>query len=197
MECHILGQCRKYFSLYAKATSENSTSIVSATSSYLIKDPLCMVGFCRLWHLCVDMFTIMAHHLGKRSRISSHGTLACERRKQTSLWAQTKLQIPSCIIKTYLYFFCRDENEWWIFPVALFLCKVLQSQLVNWHVANLEIQDYSLYSDDSELFWQSWDTNQTIINTKQGGGSSFLFERRLLVCAQADSKIFQVNIANS
>uniref|UniRef100_A0A1J3JZJ4 DUF8003 domain-containing protein n=1 Tax=Noccaea caerulescens TaxID=107243 RepID=A0A1J3JZJ4_NOCCA len=48
-----------------------------------------------------------------------------------------------------------DENEWWIFPVALFLCKVLQSQLVNWHVANLEIQDYSLYSDDSELFWQS------------------------------------------
>ncbi|CAH8274539.1 unnamed protein product [Arabidopsis lyrata] len=48
-----------------------------------------------------------------------------------------------------------DENEWWIFPVALFLCKVLQSQLVNWHVANLEIQDYSLYSDDSEVFWQS------------------------------------------
>ncbi|KAF8097031.1 hypothetical protein N665_0296s0014 [Sinapis alba] len=48
-----------------------------------------------------------------------------------------------------------DENEWWIFPGALFLCKVLQSQLVNWHVANLEIQDYSLYSDDSELFWQS------------------------------------------
>ncbi|XP_010526074.1 PREDICTED: uncharacterized protein LOC104803741 [Tarenaya hassleriana] len=48
-----------------------------------------------------------------------------------------------------------DENEWWIFPVALFLCKILQSQLINWHVGNLEIQDYSLYSDDFELFWQS------------------------------------------
>ncbi|XLS67626.1 hypothetical protein HN51_018649 [Arachis hypogaea] len=48
-----------------------------------------------------------------------------------------------------------DENEWWIFPAGLVLCKLFQSQLINWHVANLEIQDRSLYSNDFELFWQS------------------------------------------
>lgn len=48
-----------------------------------------------------------------------------------------------------------DESEWWIFPAGLVLCKIFQSQLVNWHVANLEIQDRSLYSNDFELFWQS------------------------------------------
>ncbi|KAK4745542.1 hypothetical protein SAY87_011854 [Trapa incisa] len=48
-----------------------------------------------------------------------------------------------------------DESEWWIFPAGLVLCKVLQSQLINWHVANLETQDLSLYSSDFELFWQS------------------------------------------
>ncbi|XP_051151685.1 uncharacterized protein LOC127265751 isoform X2 [Andrographis paniculata] len=48
-----------------------------------------------------------------------------------------------------------DENEWWIFPLALILCKCIQSKLVNWHVANLEIQDRSLYSNEFELFWQS------------------------------------------
>lgn len=50
---------------------------------------------------------------------------------------------------------CRDESEWWIFPFALVLCKCIQSQLINWHVANLEIQDRSLYSTDFELFWQT------------------------------------------
>lgn len=48
-----------------------------------------------------------------------------------------------------------DESEWWIFPFALVLCKCIQSQLINWHVANLEIQDRSLYSTDFELFWQT------------------------------------------
>ncbi|GMI92574.1 hypothetical protein like AT5G11700 [Hibiscus trionum] len=48
-----------------------------------------------------------------------------------------------------------DDNEWWIFPVGLVLCKLVQSQLINWHVANLEIQDRSLYSDDFEIFWRS------------------------------------------
>ncbi|CAK9180914.1 unnamed protein product, partial [Ilex paraguariensis] len=49
----------------------------------------------------------------------------------------------------------KDESEWWIFPVALVVCKCIQSQLINWHVANLEIQDRSLYSNDFDLFWQS------------------------------------------
>ncbi|KAB2024707.1 hypothetical protein ES319_D06G104400v1 [Gossypium barbadense] len=48
-----------------------------------------------------------------------------------------------------------DESEWWIFPVGLVMCKLFQSQLINWHIANLEIQDRSLYSNDFELFWQS------------------------------------------
>uniref|UniRef100_A0A7N0V003 DUF8003 domain-containing protein n=1 Tax=Kalanchoe fedtschenkoi TaxID=63787 RepID=A0A7N0V003_KALFE len=48
-----------------------------------------------------------------------------------------------------------DGSEWWIFPGALVVCKCLQSRLINWHVANLEIQDRSLYSANYELFWQS------------------------------------------
>ncbi|XP_062019140.1 uncharacterized protein LOC133735722 [Rosa rugosa] len=48
-----------------------------------------------------------------------------------------------------------DDSEWWIFPAGLVVCKIFQSQLINWHVANLEIQDRSLYSNDFELFWQS------------------------------------------
>ncbi|CAA3006768.1 uncharacterized protein LOC111368658 isoform X1 [Olea europaea subsp. europaea] len=48
-----------------------------------------------------------------------------------------------------------DESEWWIFPLALVLCKCIQSKLINWHVANLEIQDRSLYVNDFDLFWQS------------------------------------------
>lgn len=51
---------------------------------------------------------------------------------------------------------CRGESEWWIFPAGLVVCKIMQSQLINRHVANLEIQDRSLYSKDFELFWQSW-----------------------------------------
>ncbi|XP_057477166.1 uncharacterized protein LOC130764890 isoform X1 [Actinidia eriantha] len=51
--------------------------------------------------------------------------------------------------------FSMEESEWWIFPVGLVLCKCIQSRLINWHVANLEIQDRSLYSNNFELFWQS------------------------------------------
>nr|POE61972.1 hypothetical protein CFP56_41805 [Quercus suber] len=46
-----------------------------------------------------------------------------------------------------------DESEWWIFPAGLVLCKFFQSQLINWHVANLEIQDRSLYSNNFDMFW--------------------------------------------
>ncbi|CAO2818012.1 unnamed protein product [Amaranthus hypochondriacus] len=55
----------------------------------------------------------------------------------------------------YLQPWGMDESEWWIFPVGLLLCKCLQSRLINWHVANLEIQDRSLYSSDFDVFWQS------------------------------------------
>ncbi|XP_027079701.2 uncharacterized protein [Coffea arabica] len=62
---------------------------------------------------------------------------------------QSRRKIP------YIQPWNMDESEWWIFPFALVLCKCIQSQLINWHVANLEIQDRSLYSTDFELFWQS------------------------------------------
>ncbi|KAJ6840658.1 uncharacterized protein M6B38_118000 [Iris pallida] len=48
-----------------------------------------------------------------------------------------------------------DESGWWLFPVVLVLCKCVQARLVDWHVANLEIQDRSLYSNDPNVFWQS------------------------------------------
>ncbi|XXG64223.1 hypothetical protein AAC387_Pa05g2227 [Persea americana] len=51
--------------------------------------------------------------------------------------------------------FSIDESGWWMFPTALVLCKCVQTRLIGWHVANLEIQDRSLYSGDPKLFWQS------------------------------------------
>ncbi|XP_020259156.1 uncharacterized protein LOC109835595 isoform X2 [Asparagus officinalis] len=48
-----------------------------------------------------------------------------------------------------------DESGWWLFPLVLVICKCFQARLVDWHVANLEIQDRSLYSKDPNIFWQS------------------------------------------
>lgn len=50
---------------------------------------------------------------------------------------------------------CRDESEWWMLPCGLVLCKIIQARLIDCHVANQEIQDFSLYSSDPEVFWQS------------------------------------------
>ncbi|VAH40308.1 unnamed protein product [Triticum turgidum subsp. durum] len=47
----------------------------------------------------------------------------------------------------------RDDDGWWIMPVVLFVVKSLQARLVNWHIANLEIQDHSLFSPDPDRFW--------------------------------------------
>jgi len=49
----------------------------------------------------------------------------------------------------------RDESEWWILPSGLALCKIIQARLVDCHVANQEIQDPSLYSSDTNVFWNS------------------------------------------
>ncbi|XP_044463835.1 uncharacterized protein LOC123194611 isoform X2 [Mangifera indica] len=51
--------------------------------------------------------------------------------------------------------FSVDESEWWMLPCGLVLCKIIQARLIDYHVANQEIQDYSLYSNDPDLFWQS------------------------------------------
>jgi hypothetical protein len=50
---------------------------------------------------------------------------------------------------------CRDESEWWMLPCGLVLCKIIQARLIDCHVANQEIQDFSLYSSDPDVFWQS------------------------------------------
>ena len=54
-----------------------------------------------------------------------------------------------------LYVFDRDESGWWLFPTGLLICKCVQARLVDWHVANLEIQDRYLYSNDPDIFWKS------------------------------------------
>ncbi|KAJ4759142.1 ephrin type-B receptor [Rhynchospora pubera] len=47
----------------------------------------------------------------------------------------------------------RDDNEWWVLPLILLLVKALQEGLVNWHIANVEIQDLSLFTPDPDKFW--------------------------------------------
>ncbi|XP_012076823.1 uncharacterized protein LOC105637809 isoform X1 [Jatropha curcas] len=51
--------------------------------------------------------------------------------------------------------FSVDESEWWMLPSGLVLCKIIQARLIDYHVANQEIQDQSVYSNDPEVFWQS------------------------------------------
>ncbi|CAL9044534.1 unnamed protein product [Musa banksii] len=47
----------------------------------------------------------------------------------------------------------REDNGWWLLLIILLLIKSLQACLVNRHIANLEIQDLSLFSPDTEKFW--------------------------------------------
>ncbi|GAB2219700.1 hypothetical protein Droror1_Dr00007337 [Drosera rotundifolia] len=49
--------------------------------------------------------------------------------------------------------FRRDESEWWLLPCSLIVCKILQARFINYHIANLQIRDHSLYSDDPDKFW--------------------------------------------
>ncbi|KAL8040499.1 hypothetical protein ABFX02_10G102100 [Erythranthe guttata] len=51
--------------------------------------------------------------------------------------------------------FSMDESGWWMLPCGLILCKIVQARLIDCHVANLEIQDKTLYSSDPNVFWQS------------------------------------------
>ncbi|KAJ7973750.1 Ephrin type-B receptor [Quillaja saponaria] len=51
--------------------------------------------------------------------------------------------------------FSMDESGWWMLPSGLALCKIIQARLIDCHVANQEIQDHSLYSNDPNVFWQS------------------------------------------
>ena len=59
---------------------------------------------------------------------------------------------PKVLIIMHFHVY-REDNEWWVLPTILLLVKSLQAGLVNWHIANLEIQDLSLFSPDPEKFW--------------------------------------------
>jgi hypothetical protein len=47
----------------------------------------------------------------------------------------------------------RDDDKWWLLPTILLLFKSIQARFVNWHIANLEIEDISLFCPDPDTFW--------------------------------------------
>ncbi|PKA56333.1 hypothetical protein AXF42_Ash014836 [Apostasia shenzhenica] len=60
---------------------------------------------------------------------------------------------PEMADRSHISTIRREDNEWWVLPTILLLVKSFQAGLINWHVANLEIQELSLYSRDPEKFW--------------------------------------------
>uniref|UniRef100_A0A7N1A4F4 DUF8003 domain-containing protein n=1 Tax=Kalanchoe fedtschenkoi TaxID=63787 RepID=A0A7N1A4F4_KALFE len=46
-----------------------------------------------------------------------------------------------------------EDDKWWMLPTILLLLKSMQARLVDWHIANLEVQDISLFSPDPDAFW--------------------------------------------
>ncbi|CAI8589076.1 unnamed protein product [Vicia faba] len=47
----------------------------------------------------------------------------------------------------------REDDKCWLLPIILFLFKSVQARFVNWHIANMEIQDFSLFCPDPDAFW--------------------------------------------
>ncbi|OWM88309.1 hypothetical protein CDL15_Pgr003721 [Punica granatum] len=47
----------------------------------------------------------------------------------------------------------RDDDQWWLFPTILVFFKAIQARFVDWHVANLEVQDLTLFDSDPNTFW--------------------------------------------
>nr|XP_023923290.1 uncharacterized protein LOC112034708 isoform X2 [Quercus suber] len=47
----------------------------------------------------------------------------------------------------------REDDKWWLLPTILLLFKSIQARFVNWHIANLEIEDFSLFCPDPDAFW--------------------------------------------
>ncbi|CAM6085481.1 unnamed protein product [Calypogeia fissa] len=48
-----------------------------------------------------------------------------------------------------------EDDSWWMFPLFLIIVKCIQAWMVDLHIANLEIQDRTLFSEDPTKFWQS------------------------------------------
>ncbi|GAV89383.1 hypothetical protein CFOL_v3_32800, partial [Cephalotus follicularis] len=47
----------------------------------------------------------------------------------------------------------REGDKWWLLPTILLLFKSVQARFVDWHIANLEIQDFTLFCPDPDSFW--------------------------------------------
>ncbi|KAI8534522.1 hypothetical protein RHMOL_Rhmol10G0096600 [Rhododendron molle] len=47
----------------------------------------------------------------------------------------------------------REDDRWWLLPSFLLLFKSVQARFVDWHIANLEVPDFSLFSPDPDTFW--------------------------------------------
>ncbi|KAL6008549.1 hypothetical protein ACLOJK_034062 [Asimina triloba] len=60
---------------------------------------------------------------------------------------------PGVPQKTNTWHVRREGENWWVLPAVLFLVKSVQARFVDWHIANLEIQDRSVFSKDLESFW--------------------------------------------
>ncbi|PIA31063.1 hypothetical protein AQUCO_05300111v1 [Aquilegia coerulea] len=54
----------------------------------------------------------------------------------------------------------REDEKWWILPTVLFLVKAIQARFIDWHIANLEIDDRSLFDKDPESFWSQSNSSQ-------------------------------------
>ncbi|KAF2538046.1 hypothetical protein F2Q68_00020260, partial [Brassica cretica] len=46
-----------------------------------------------------------------------------------------------------------DDDKWWVLPTMLLLLKWIQARFLDWHVANLEVSDFSLLCPDPDTFW--------------------------------------------
>jgi hypothetical protein len=57
--------------------------------------------------------------------------------------------------RKHVHVFGREDDSWWLFPGLLLLVKCVQARMIDNHIANLEIQDTTLYSTDPTIFWES------------------------------------------
>ncbi|KAH9776795.1 Ephrin rec like domain-containing protein [Citrus sinensis] len=55
--------------------------------------------------------------------------------------------------KANTWFIRREGDNWWLLPTILVIFKSIQARFVDWHIANLEIGDYSLFCPDPDAFW--------------------------------------------
>lgn len=46
-----------------------------------------------------------------------------------------------------------EDDDWWLLPTLLMLLKVIQARIVDCHIANLEVEDFSLFCPHPDTFW--------------------------------------------